>query len=191
MQGNSRGVSVILLSDPFLFVSSSFLSNYADDNTLYGSGFNLAEVKNCLSTDSHAVTKWLYQNHMGLNAWKCHFISLGKDTGNETFNFKSLVMKNSKEHTILGVTTDNKITFKSHIKNLCKKASQKIAALSRLSNHLNNSQKRLLLNSIVESQFTYCPLAFWIFFSKISNNVINKVHERALRMILNDHKSDF
>ena len=35
-------------------------------------------------------------------------------------------MKNSKEQTIPGVTIDNKLTFKSYITNLCKKASQKI-----------------------------------------------------------------
>ena len=34
-------------------------------------------------------------------------------------------MKNIKEHKILRVTIDNKLTFKSHINNLCKKASQK------------------------------------------------------------------
>ena len=64
---------------------------------------------------------------------------------NETFFFKGLGMKNSKEQKILGVTIDNKLTFKSHIKNLCKKASQKIGSLSRLSNHLNDSQKRFLI----------------------------------------------
>ena len=79
-----------------------------------------------------AVTKWFYENHMALNAGKCHFMCHRKDTGNETFNFKGLVMKNSKEQTILGVTIDNKLTFKSHTKNLCKKASQKVRALSRL-----------------------------------------------------------
>ena len=62
---------------------------------------------------------------MALNAGKCHFMCLEKDTGNETFNFKGLVMKISKGQTILGVTIDNKLTFKSNIKNLCKKASQK------------------------------------------------------------------
>ena len=43
--------------------------------------------------------------------------------------FKGLVIKNSKEQKILRVTIDNKLTFKSHIKNLCKKASQRIGAL--------------------------------------------------------------
>ena len=76
------------------------------------------------------------------------------------------------------------------MKNLCKKASQKIGALSRLSNHLNDSQKILILNSIVKSQFSYCPLV-WMFCSRTSNNMINKVHERALRVLLNEHESDF
>ena len=172
----------IFINDLFLFVSSSNLSNSADDNTLYASGFNLEEVKSCLRTDFDAVTKWLYENHMALNAGKCHFMCLGKDTRNETFIFRGLVMKNSKEQKILGVTIDNKLTFKSHIKNLCKKASQKIGALSRLSNHLNDSQKRLILNSIVKSQFSYFPLV-WMFCSRTSNNMINKAHERALRKL--------
>ena len=64
------------------------------------------------------------------------------------------VIKNSKEQIILEVTIDDKLTFKSDIhvrnscKNSCKKASQKTVASSRLSNHLNDSQKRLVLNSV-------------------------------------------
>ena len=179
----------IFINDLFLFVSSSNLSNYADDNTLSATGFNLEEVKNCLSTDFDAGTKRFYENHMALNAGKCCFMCFGKNAGNETFIFKCLVLKNSKEQKILGVTIDNKLTFKSHIKNLYI-ASQKIGDLSRLSNHLNDSQKRLVLNSIVKSQFTYCTLV-WMFCSRTTNNMINQVHERALRVILNDHESDF
>ena len=41
----------------FLFCSSSNLSSYSDDNTLYASGFNLEEAKNCLSTDFNVVMK--------------------------------------------------------------------------------------------------------------------------------------
>ena len=129
----------IFVNDLFLFVSSSFLSNYAGVNTLYASGFSLAEVKDYLSTNFDTVTKWFYENHMALYAGKSHFMCLGKDTWNGTFNFKGLIMKNSKEQTILGVTIDNKLALKSHIKNLCKKASQKLGTLSRLSNHLNDS----------------------------------------------------
>ena len=75
---------------------------------------------------------------------------------------------------MLGVTIDNKLTFKSHIKNLCKKASQKIGALSRLSTHLNDSQKRLSVKE-VKCQFSYCPLV-WMFCSRTANDHCTKNH---------------
>ena len=45
---------------------------------------------------------------------------------NEAFVYDNNKMKNSKEDKVLGVITDNKLRFKSHVKHLCKKASQKI-----------------------------------------------------------------
>ena len=115
---------------------------------------------------------------------------LGKDTENETFIFNNFIFNNSNEEKILGITIDNKLTFKGHIKILYRKAAQKIGALSRLLNHLSDSQKRSIFNSLIKSQFNYCPL-IWMFCSRTSNNMINKIHERALRLILNDHTSDF
>ena len=58
---------------------------------------------------------------------------LGKDTRNENFIFKCLVMKNSKEQKRLGVNIDNKLTFKSHIKNLCMDLSKVIDTLNQIS----------------------------------------------------------
>ena len=75
----------ILINDLFVFVLSSNFSSYADDNTLYASGFNLEEIKKSLSTDFDAVTKWFCENHMALNAGKCHFMCLGKYTRNKTY----------------------------------------------------------------------------------------------------------
>ena len=180
----------IFLNDLFLFVSNSHISNYADDNTLYALGDNLKSVKENLLIDFQIVSDWFYENYMVLNADKCHFMCLGKNTEEETFTFNEIVMKNSKEEKILGVIIDNKLSFKSHIKELCKKASQKLAALSRLSGYLNSNEKQLVFNSVLKSQFNYCPLV-WMFCSRNSNNMINKIHERALRVVQNDFNSDF
>ena len=49
---------------------------------------------------------------MTLNAGKCHFMCLGWDAANETFIVKNLVMTNSKNQKIVGVTTDNKLNCK-------------------------------------------------------------------------------
>ena len=85
---------------------------------------------------------------------------------------------------------DNKLNFKSHISELCKKASRKVAALSRLSRYLHNSEKKIIFNWIIKSQFSYFPLV-WMFCSRTSNYMIKKLHERSLRIILNDYSSDF
>ena len=47
----------------------------------------------------------------------------------------------------------------------------------------------MIFNALIKSKFNYCPL--WMFCSRQTNNMINKIHERALRIVLNDHISDF
>ena len=127
---------------------------------------------------------------MVLNAAKCHFMCLRNNKENKTFLFHNILMENSKEQKIIDVIIDTKLNFKSHISELRKNISQKIAALSRLSSYLNNSEKKLIFNSIIKLQFIYCPLV-WMFYSRTSNNMINKLHERSLRIILNDYSNDF
>ena len=115
----------VFINDLFLFVSSSYLSNDADDKTLYAFGYNLEEVKNTLHFDFDLVSKWFEENYMVLNADKCHFMCPGKDTENETLIFNNFIFNDSNEEKILGVTIVNKLTFKGHIKILCGKAAQK------------------------------------------------------------------
>ena len=47
---------------------------------------------------------------------------IGRNTENYKFEFDNLILVNSKEEVVLGVTIDNTLTFDSHIKNICRKA---------------------------------------------------------------------
>ena len=51
-------------------------------------------------------------------------------------------------------------------------------------------KRRILLNTFIESQFSYCPL-IWMFHSRKLNHKINHIHERALRLVYNDYTSTF
>ena len=51
---------------------------------------------------------------------------LENNTENETFLFFNILMENSKEQIILGVTIDNKLNFKSHVSELCKRLLRKL-----------------------------------------------------------------
>ena len=112
-------------------------------------------------------------------------MGLGKNTENETFIFKDTAINNSKEEKILGVTTGSKLTFSSHVRELCKKASQKYRLCQEYQTNFMILKKFFFLMLVVESQFNYCPLV-WMFCSRTSNNMIDKVHDWVLRVILRD-----
>ena len=77
-----------------------------------------------------------------------------------------------------------------HIKNICKQAGNKLNALARIAKFLDDDKKKILMNSFVISQFNYCPI-IWMYCQRKSNNLINRIHERALRIAYNDYASTF
>ena len=46
------------------------------------------------------------------------------------------------------------------------------------------------MKTFVQSQFNYCPLT-WMFHNRTMNNKINRLHERALRIVYNDDNLTF
>ena len=91
---------------------------------------------------------------------------------------------------MLAVKGDHEFNFNEHVSSLCKKASQKLNALSRIASCMTLDQRRLILNSYITSHFSYCPIV-WMFHSKNLNERINHIHERALRIVYKDFNSSF
>ena len=56
---------------------------------------------------------------------------------------------------LLGVKIDSNLTFNEHVSDICKKASQKLHALARISTYMNMDKLRILCKSFIESQFGY------------------------------------
>ena len=96
----------------------------------------------------------------------------------------------SQNEKLLGLQIDNELSFKKHLTNICKKANTKLTALRRYCTYLTFEIKRILFKTFVESQFSYCPLV-WMFHTRSLNDKINKLHERALRMVYDDDTSTF
>ena len=78
--------------------------------------------------------------------------------------------ENGKIITILGTTIDNKLTFDSHIKNTCWTVGQKFCTLCKIFNYLETSQKKLIFNGMIKSQFS----ANWTFKHLIIETEIRK-----------------
>ena len=150
----------------------------------------MRKIKNDLEMDFMILHKWFHENHMVLNPDKCHYIVIGDDDPTQKIILNNNEIASSNEEKLLGILLDSKLNFDSHITSLCKKAGQKLSALARINHYLTQDQKLLLLNSVVKSQFSYCPL-IWMFTSRYLNNALNSIHERALRLIYNDYELPF
>ena len=101
------------------------------------------------------------------------------------------VIWESKLEKLLGILIDKELKFSNHVERLCKQASGKVTALTRLVNIIPMEKKKILMNSFVESQFCYCPLVWMFCCSRRLNNKINHIQERALRIVYRDYISPF
>ena len=170
----------IFINDLFLFIQKTEICNFADDNTLYACDSSLEKVINKLKADLANITKWFDNNSLVANASKFQLMFLGVKDHNIQLNVGNIELKAVQEVQLLGITIDCKLSFSTHIKNICKSANNKLSAIIRLRNSLSHTQTNLLINAHVMSHFFYCPL-IWMFCKKSDMNNIIKVHKRALR----------
>ena len=96
----------------------------------YETGGRSAYVIHNLEVLGNTLLKWFNNSSMKTNPVKYHLLLSGSDTGKITIGNK--IISSSKCEKILGIKIDNSLNFKEHIESLCKKASPKINALSRL-----------------------------------------------------------
>ena len=164
--------------------------NFADDTTIFANDLRLEDVLEQLEANALILSKWFPENFMKLNKEKCHLLIVGGNQEGAKISIGEAVIKESPEEKLLGVTIDKNLNFNSHISNLCKKASQKLHALARVSPFMDAEKLRILMNSFIKAQFSYCPL-IWMFHDRRLNSKIDKIHERALRIVYNDSQSDF
>ena len=183
----------IFINDIFYFVDKSKLANYADDTTCYSTETNVINLLQLLKEEIIVILQWFKLNEMKSNTDKMHLII--NDT-NKNYTSKGCIYLNNefieseKSVKLLGVTIDNKLNFTEHVSNLIKKGNQKLRAIARISKFLCEDKLKLAVRTFIESQFNYCPL-IWMFHSRILNTKINKLHERALRIIYKNSTSTF
>ena len=125
---------------------------------------------------------------MKANDDKCHLIVPNHKDVSVTLGNQFIEAEDSV--TLLGVTIDKELSFSDHVLNLLKKGNQKLHGLARISQYVNNEKLKMIMRTFIQSQFNYCPL-LWMFHSRTLNNKINKLHERALRLVYRNDNLNF
>ena len=182
----------IFINDLFMFMEKCMLYNYADDNSMSKASRHLDEVLQCLQHDGDIAIKWFSDNGMQANPGKFQFMVISPTPlPEQTLILNDTTTITSENHVkILGVTVDDKLTFSKHIGLCCTKAARQLNALARISRYLDVSARKLIYNSFIVSCFSYCPLV-WHFCGKQNSNKLERINERALRILFNDFSAPY
>ena len=173
----------IYINDIFYFIDEGNIANYADDNTPYA--IDTKTVINTLEKDVSTLMKWFSDNYMKLNEDKCHLQISNHDEDVSAIIGKEL-NKGKTSVKLLGITTDNKLNFEEHVSKLCQEVSNKLHALGRVGNYMSTGNLKILTKAFIDYQFGYCPI-IWMFHNRKINAKINRLHERALKIVYKDH----
>ena len=176
----------LYICDIFFDIIACDIASYADDNTPYNFDFSLEYVISNLEKSTDSLLNWLRENHLKTNADKCYLLVSSNERC--TAKIEDFSIKNSTEEKLLGVKFDSNLSFENHVTSLCKKASQKLHALARISHYMDLNKRRNLMKAFITSQFSYCLLT-WMFHSRSLNNKINRIHEQALRLVYQNNLS--
>ena len=126
------------------------------------------------------MLKWFNVNEMTSNDDMCHRIVANQDNISITLGNECIEAEDSVE--LLGIKIDKNLNFNDHVSDLIRKGNQKLHALARISRYSNQGKLNIIMKTFILSQFNYCSLT-WMFHRRILNNKINKLHEKALRLV--------
>ena len=181
----------IFLNDLFYVDMNCEIANYADDNHLYYADNCAITLKNVLENDTRAAIAWFENNDMDANPDKFQSIILNRGGDvSISISIQDDIIIPSDHIKVLGITLDDSLKFDLHIADMCKKASLQINALKRVSKFLTQDSPKSIYRSFIAANFNYCPIS-WIFCGKKNTTKLEKLQERALRLVFCDKTATY
>ena len=131
-------------------------------------GLKISDVLITLQNAAKTLLQWFRDHRMKANAYKYHLLIINNTKESFQIKIGNETASNNKYEKLLGLKVDHELNFNEHVSLLCKKASQKLNALSRIASSMILDQRGLILNSFITSHFPFCTIA-WMFHSKKLN----------------------
>ena len=161
---------------------------YADDTTLY---MKLQQkVPDFTATEKciEDLARWFLENDMQLNPSKSEAMLVGSAAQLKhssivpSLTISDAQIPYAKQIKIIGITLDNKLSFNTHITNVCQESYFHIRALRHIRPLLDHATANTLACSIVHTRLDYCNS---LLFGTSSHNInrLQLVQNRLARVV--------
>ena len=123
---------------------------------------------NADDSSPHSCKKDIDTVMLKANPKKFHLILSGM--GQNASNVDKCQIFYREQERFLSIKIDNRLHFDTHMSDWCRKASQNLHQLARVSLYINNENWHIIMQAFINMEFGYCQL-IWMFRSR---NISNK-----------------
>lgn len=162
---------------------------FADDTCLSNTSNNIITLIEQTNENIEKLSKWFKANRLTLNLNKTKYIlSHTKKHENEINNsninlyIDGINIEKVSKYKYLGIIIDNKLTFRDHIDNICKKIKAKIPSIIKIKNKLTTYTKKVLYHAIFHSHLNYGSI---IYGTSLASNImiIKKLQNKIIKIM--------
>ena len=144
---------LLFINDLPLLMNYCYSDFFADDATLHTHDNKPDKVEEKLQCGADNAKDWSRQNNMHINYDKTNYMILGrtiKQNVSQEFDIRidGKLIKKTQNHKLLSIHIDDKLSWSSHIDNLCSSISSKISLLRQLSKYLSTDVQKKVLSRI-------------------------------------------
>ncbi|CAJ1069817.1 hypothetical protein Bbelb_118400 [Xyrichtys novacula] len=159
---------------------------YADDSTIVTpvTSSNAPEVTASLNKDLENLRKWADACKVTFEPSKCKAIILSKkrNPSRSDLFFGTTKITLSEQMEVLGLSIDSKLTWTSHLSNICRRAGQRLGALRKLANKLDAKGRANIYKTQVRNIMEYSCLA-WMNASPTTLRQLDLIQKNAIKII--------
>ncbi len=105
----------------------------------------------------------------------------------DSIEINSITITRQSDVKLLEMTIDDKLRFNKHA---CKSAARQLNVMYSFKNIFDIKEKEKIYNTFTLANFNYCP-TMWHLCDKTNTKKIERIQERALRFMFNDHRSTY
>ena len=194
-QGSCLGplLFLIYINDLPHAVQNYVVSMYADDTSLCYQASDIETLNEAIINDLIQLETWLKGNKLSLNVAKPNSMLISTKQKHKILKNRDedlqLTIRNKELEVIqktkyLGVTIDNSLNWKEHIKTVSTKVSKAIGFLRHSKTFLPQETLKTLYKGIVEPHFRYC-CSIWGCAGSNELNQLQELQYRAARILTN------